>query len=95
MPGWDNTARRGHHAYLFMGSNPVTFAGALRARATKPRDEWAGSTLFINAWNEWAEGASIEPSERFGNANLATIADVHPARSRVVGADRSSMAREA
>jgi hypothetical protein len=80
MPGWDNTARRGHHAYLFMGSNPVTFAGAVRASAARTRDDRAESTLFINAWNEWAEGASIEPSARFGTSNLASMADVYARR---------------
>jgi hypothetical protein len=69
-----------------MGSNPVTFAGAVRASAARTRDDRAESTLFINAWNEWAEGASIEPSQRFGASNLASIADVYPASERILPA---------
>jgi lipopolysaccharide biosynthesis protein len=80
MPGWDNTARRGHQAYLFMGANPVTFAGALRASGR--RDGRRASAVFVNAWNEWAEGAMIEPSQRFGRSNLASVADVFPVHGR-------------
>jgi lipopolysaccharide biosynthesis protein len=95
MPGWDNTARRGSDAYLFMGANPVSFAGALRRRLPSARIPAAESMVFINAWNEWAEGAVIEPSARFGEANLASVADVHPARSLAESVSRTTTARDA
>ena len=78
MPGWDNTARRGSDAYLFMGANPVSFAGAMRRRIPSNMIPAAESMVFVNAWNEWAEGAVIEPSTRFGEATLASVADVYP-----------------
>jgi hypothetical protein len=63
-PGWDNTARRGGDAYAFLGANPVTWSAHVRAAA-------AGSDrVFINAWNEWSEGAALERG-----AFLATLAD--------------------
>jgi lipopolysaccharide biosynthesis protein len=55
MPGWDNTARRGKDAYVFHGSNQITFQRWINS-ATKESQ----GMLFINAWNEWAEGAALE-----------------------------------
>jgi len=62
FPGWDNTARRGVDAYLFHGANPLAFrrwlaSAAQYASGNDPR------VLFVNAWNEWAEGAAIEGAQ--------------------------------
>ena len=80
MPGWDNTARRGSNAYMFLGANPVSFAGVLRKRRPLAGPVSDGGAVFVNAWNEWAEGAAIEPSARFGTSNLRSILDVYTAR---------------
>jgi hypothetical protein len=74
MPGWDNTARRGKAAYLFHGGNPISFRRWL-ARAVHAAAP-AGRMVFINAWNEWAEGAHLEPDLRFGRGNLEAVYDV-------------------
>jgi lipopolysaccharide biosynthesis protein len=74
MPGWDNTARRGEAAYVFHGGNPVSFRRWL-ARAVQAAGP-AGRMVFINAWNEWAEGAHLEPDLRFGRGNLEAVRDV-------------------
>jgi len=72
MTGWDNTARRGTAANIFVNSSPQAYEVWLRGivDATK-RDLPAGERLlFINAWNEWAEGAHLEPDLKFGRAYL-------------------------
>lgn len=76
MPGWDNTPRRGESAYVFHGANPLSFRRWL-ARASSAAVSGGGEPLlFVNAWNEWAEGAHLEPDARFGRANLEAVRDV-------------------
>ncbi|WP_187976726.1 glycoside hydrolase family 99-like domain-containing protein [Mycetocola sp. JXN-3] len=74
---FDNTARRQWQPDLWFGSNPYTFRRWLNATVlaleTRPMDE---RVLFINAWNEWAEGATLEPSQRFGRGYLHAVSDV-------------------
>ena len=75
MPGWDNTPRRGADAYVFHGANPLSFRRWL-ARASAAALAGGGTALlFVNAWNEWAEGAHLEPDARFGTAYLEAVRD--------------------
>jgi len=68
---WDNTARYGRHATVFEGASPRTFERGLRALQAKVSDRPVDQQLvFINAWNEWAEGAHLEPDRRFGRQYL-------------------------
>lgn len=74
MPSWDNTARRRRAAHIAHGANPLRFEKWLRGLAEK---RLAGSyrrELFVNAWNEWAEKAVLEPSLQHGRANLDALA---------------------
>jgi len=81
MPGWDNTARRDAAAYAFHGGNPVSFRRWL-ARAAEAAGRADGEPLvFVNAWNEWAEGAHLEPGERFSRGNLETVQQVMQPRA--------------
>ena len=74
MVGFDNTARRQWKADAWYGSNPYTFhrwiAGLVRVVA--PR-EAKDRLLFVNAWNEWAESAILEPTTRFGQTYLLAV----------------------
>ena len=75
MPGWDNSPRRPSAGYIFHGSSPRLFHEWLdhcikRARRNKPEERF----VFINAWNEWAESAYLEPDQRYGYAYLAACA---------------------
>lgn len=77
MVTFDNTARRGWTADTWYGSNPYTFrrwlATAVTAIADRDPQE---RVIFVNAWNEWAEGAVLEPTDRFGKTYLLAIRDV-------------------
>lgn len=72
MPGWDNTARRQNNSYSFEHSSPGAFQAWLEASVKRTRQQYSGDEqiVFINAWNEWAEGAYLEPDRRFGHSFL-------------------------
>ena len=60
MPGWDNTARRQDTPLTVIYNTPILFEGWLRyARAWSRKNK--AEIIFVNAWNEWAEGAHLEP----------------------------------
>lgn len=70
-PGWDNTARRRSKATVYVGSSPRGYAEWLAAARAEEEDQRGCEGLvFINAWNEWAEGAYLEPDEASGHAYL-------------------------
>ncbi|QYX58446.1 glycoside hydrolase family 99-like domain-containing protein [Roseovarius sp. SCSIO 43702] len=70
MPSWDNTARRGARAHIARGANPATYRNWLRGLQAGPLAGSYREELFINAWNEWAEKAMLEPSDLFGSMYL-------------------------
>ena len=75
FPGWDNTPRRGLDGHFFYGSTPELFESWLAGVVEEVRGRFAGDErlVFINAWNEWAEGAHLEPDRRWGRAYLEAV----------------------
>lgn len=71
-PSWDNTARRGANATVYYGSTPALYKKWLSdlIHYTKNSFTKEKQIVFINAWNEWAEGAHLEPDRKFGYAYL-------------------------
>ena len=67
-PGWDNSPRRARDAVIYTGSTPERFETWLRAtvEAARVRPDPAERIVFLNAWNEWAEGNHLEPDQRWG-----------------------------
>jgi hypothetical protein len=76
MVGWDNTARRGETAHIFHESTPEGYEVWLRRLVDFTRRHHTGDQrmIFVNAWNEWAEGAYLEPDERYGHGYLEATA---------------------
>ncbi len=76
MPGWDNTPRRMTESTIYCGSSPSRYGAWLRrARAQERHARGSDGLVFINAWNEWAEGAYLEPDMRSGRAYLEATRD--------------------
>ena len=77
-PGWDNSSRRvGRSFTFFKGSTPTLFKKWLYATMDKFEqfsDE--ENFIFINAWNEWAEGNHLEPDIKWGKEYLKSVKDV-------------------
>lgn len=75
MPGWDNTARRQNDGLAFEGSTPGAFqAWMADVLEETMRHRYGDERLvFVNAWNEWAEGAYLEPDRRFGHDFLNAV----------------------
>jgi GT2 family glycosyltransferase len=77
VPRWDNTARRQDAAHVFIGSNPGAYQAWLQAAIEQTRAVHHGDAriVFINSWNEWAEGAHLEPDNLFGHSYLQATRD--------------------
>lgn len=73
MPMWDNTARRNHKGMIFDGSQPDLYQTWLKdiIKESYSRQDIDDHLIFINAWNEWGEGAYLEPDKYYGYAYLA------------------------
>ena len=72
IPSWDNTPRRGNKSTIFYNSSPELYKQWLKdiiiyTKTKKNKDE---QFVFINAWNEWGEGAYLEPDVKYGYSYL-------------------------
>jgi glycosyltransferase involved in cell wall biosynthesis/2-polyprenyl-3-methyl-5-hydroxy-6-metoxy-1,4-benzoquinol methylase len=88
MPAWDNTARRGTRAHILVNSSPELYEHWLGTlvEQTRQMEPVQPPVLFVNAWNEWAEGAYLEPDQKLGHARLR-------ATSRALGVERAISGR--
>lgn len=75
FPSWDNTARTGQRAVVVLNGTPANYAHWLSSTIEKTLQAGASDPLvFINAWNEWAEGCHLEPDRKYGRAFLEATA---------------------
>jgi glycosyltransferase involved in cell wall biosynthesis len=75
-PSWDNDARRQGAGTVLHGSTPELYERwlATTVDAAQQNPVLGEPLVFINAWNEWAEGAYLEPDVRYGGAYLNATA---------------------
>lgn len=77
VTGWDDEARRPGASESFAGSTPALYArwlnrSCLSTMLNRPEER----LMFITAWNDWADGAHLEPDRRYGYAYLHATANV-------------------
>lgn len=73
FPSWDNTPRKAYsNGAVIDGITPEIYEKWLSGCIDYTRKHHADDErfIFINAWNEWAEGAHLEPDSRYGYAYL-------------------------
>jgi lipopolysaccharide biosynthesis protein len=75
-PQWDNTARKGLNGLVLTGSTPELFRNWLGETVKHLEPKKTPRLVFINAWNEWAEGCHLEPCARWGRGYLEACRDV-------------------
>jgi lipopolysaccharide biosynthesis protein len=68
ITSWDNTARRQLDSRILTCSSPGAYQAWLETVIKQTREQNFGDErmVFINAWNEWSEGAHLEPDRRYG-----------------------------
>ena len=92
MPSWDNTARRGDKSSIWVNSSPEAYFEWLSDAAglVRKRHDPNNQLIFINAWNEWAEGCHLEPDQKFGyawlNATSLALQQTPPDPAKTAGA---------
>ena len=77
MPAWDNTARKGINSFMFRNCSPSKFKEwlyFLTINFLPPSIE--ENLIFINAWNEWAEGCHLEPCQKYKSEYLEAVKEV-------------------
>ncbi len=99
-PSWDNSPRRSVDARIYVDSTPERYGAWLRATVGKALERHQGDEriVFVNAWNEWAEGSHLEPDLRWGRAYLEATRDAllstNTAADRVAATQASSPPNE-
>ena len=76
VPSWDNDARRQGAGLVLRGSTPATYQAWLAELVSRAAAApvLGAALVCVNAWNEWAEGAYLEPDQHFGAAYLNATA---------------------
>ncbi len=76
-PMWDNSSRRKKDLFILNDSSPELYKKWLKhIRNNYPWSKMCESFIFINAWNEWAEGNHLEPCQKWGTKYLEVTKEI-------------------
>lgn len=80
MPGafvsWDNSPRMGCRGTVVFEAKPAKFEMYYKMQIERAKTIYHSDYIFINAWNEWAEGAHLEPDEKNGYGYLEALLNI-------------------
>jgi lipopolysaccharide biosynthesis protein len=76
MTGFDNSPKMRKGPWVFTDSTPALYEEWLKhaLRETVQQHTREEQIVFVNAWNEWGEGAVLEPCSHFGDGYLKATA---------------------
>jgi lipopolysaccharide biosynthesis protein len=97
MAGWDNTPRRQDDSICFQHVTPGAFQAWAEAAIERTKQHCCGDErlIFVNAWNEWAEGNCLEPDCRVGHTFLGGIRNARDAAALIRGDHRALESEDA
>ena len=75
LVGFDDSPRKGKKGRIMLGTSPSKFGRYFRSlykKALSRGDEY----IFLTAWNEWGEGAYLEPDNKYGMRYLQEISNI-------------------
>lgn len=72
MTGFDNSPRNVTKSNVFVNGGPEAFKKSLRQKVMDSTEDF----VFIQGWNEWAEGATLEPDDVYGYDFLNAVSDI-------------------
>ncbi len=75
LVNWDNAARRPINANIFLSFSPAKFKRYLQQQLVRCKTVYKTDFLFLNAWNEWAEGNYLEPDKKYKYEMLEAVRD--------------------
>lgn len=71
---WDNSPRKGKkNSIILKNSSPEKFGMYFKKLLSSNRKNASNDLIIINAWNEWGEGAILEPSSQYGFSYLENL----------------------
>jgi hypothetical protein len=74
IPNWDRSPRSGEKASIWHNSTPELFDKHIKkALKTVSDKEFERRIIFLQSWNEWAEGNYVEPDLKFGKKYLDVL----------------------
>ena len=85
FPCWDNTARTNDRALIILNSTPGNYEYWLKGAISKTSENFPNQErfVFINAWNEWAEGCHLEPDRKYQRQFLDATLRVRTGHSNI------------
>ena len=87
FPDWDNSPRRYNRGAMILQSTPENYKKWLSdlIKWTKEHNKKDERFIFVNAWNDWAEGAHLEPDSYYGYAYLQKTREALEENADIIG----------